>query len=234
MFEFLRHIELRRDTVQDWKEYPFCIPAIMALERLEFDPAVTFLVGENGSGKSTLIEAIAIKAGYNAEGGTKNFTSANRPSESDLHEHLWLARGARREKAGFFLRAETMFNVFTEAERGGYSSWAALHEKSHGEAFLWVAMHKFRDKGLYILDEPESALSFDSCLSLLAILSDLVANGSQILLATHSPVLAALPNATLLQLSGSGIEPVDYDDADLVTSWRTFLAAPQRYLRHLT
>jgi predicted ATPase len=106
--------------------------------------------------------------------------------------------------------------------------------RSHGEGFLEVLNGMTAEPGLYILDEPESALSFDSCLSLLAILSDLVANGSQILLATHSPVLAALPNATLLQLSGSGIEPVDYDDADLVTSWRTFLAAPQRYLRHLT
>src|SRR5688500_13078012 len=122
---FLRYLELAREKVADWKVYPFSIPAIAQLERLQFDPAVTFLVGENGSGKSTLIEAIAIKAGFNPEGGTKNFTGRNRPSESNLHTCLRLARGTRRERSGFFLRAETMFNVSTEAEDTSWCSGAA-------------------------------------------------------------------------------------------------------------
>jgi hypothetical protein len=137
-----------RDKVADWKVYPFSIPAITQLERLELDPAVTFLVGENGSGKSTLIEAIAIRAGFNPEGGTKNFRSTHRPSESSLQSCVRMARGARREKGGFFLRAETMFNVSTEAEQYRAYGWADLHEMSHGEAFLWVAVNKFQDGGL--------------------------------------------------------------------------------------
>src|SRR5262245_24238742 len=140
MSSILRYLEIFREKVPDWTAYPFSIPAVKGLDRLQFHPAVTFLVGENGSGKSTFIEAIAIKAGFNPEGGTKNFTVSNRPSESELHKFLRLTRGARRERGGFFLRAETMFNVFTEAEENDYR-WANLHEKSHGEAFLWVAMN---------------------------------------------------------------------------------------------
>ncbi|MDB4985494.1 MAG: transporter, ATP-binding protein, partial [Myxococcaceae bacterium] len=114
--QYIRHLELRRDSIDDWTTYPFSIPAIAALDRLEFSPAVTFFVGENGSGKSTLIEAVAIKAGFAGEGGTKSFGSSQRPSESSLHAHIRLARGAARERSGFFLRAETMFNVSTAAE----------------------------------------------------------------------------------------------------------------------
>ena len=109
----LRHLELMRDKVADFSQYPFSIPAVASLTKLEFHPSITFFVGENGSGKSTLIEAIAIRAGYNAEGGNKNFRSSHRPSESSLQDHVRLARGARRERSGFFLRAETMFNVST-------------------------------------------------------------------------------------------------------------------------
>src|SRR5688500_12342976 len=122
---FLLHLELMREKVADWNVYPFNIPAVAGLERLQFNPEITFFVGENGSGKSTLIEAIAIRAGFNREGGTKNFTGRNRPSESNLHTCLRLARGTRRERSGFFLRAETMFNVSTEAEDTSWCSGAA-------------------------------------------------------------------------------------------------------------
>lgn len=132
MNRILHHLELLRHTVPDWKVYPFSIPAIAGLDRLELHPAVTFLVGENGCGKSTLIEAIALKAGFSPEGGSKNFTSspAHRPSESVLHKHLRLARGARREKGGFFVRAETMFNISSSPFSAGCTSSSAAAANS--------------------------------------------------------------------------------------------------------
>lgn len=230
---FLRHIELLRDKVPDWKAYPFSIPAVANLERLELSPTVTFLVGENGSGKSTFIEAIAIKAGFNPEGGTKNFASRNRPSESELHQYLRLARGARREKSGFFLRAETMFNVSTEAEAYRSYGWEDLHEKSHGEAFLWVVLNRFRDNGLYILDEPESALSPQRQLALLGRIHQLVTKGSQLIIATHSPILMAFPEALILSLDRGGINEVAYKDTEHYTVTRAFLQNPERMLNDI-
>ncbi|HKU43048.1 MAG TPA: AAA family ATPase [Polyangiales bacterium] len=227
---FLRHIELRRDDIEDWSEYPFCIPAVAKLDRLELSPSVTFLVGENGSGKSTLVEAIAIKAGFNAEGGTKNFTTSQRPSESRLHEFLRLARGARREKSGFFLRAETMFNVSTEAEQYSSYGWDSLHEKSHGEAFLWVVLNRFGSNGLYILDEPEAALSPQRQLALLGRLHQLVRSGSQFIISTHSPILMAFPDARILSLGVDGIEEVRYTDTEHYCITRAFLQNPTRML----
>lgn len=227
---FLRHIELLREKVEDWKAYPFSIPIVAKLERIELSPSVTFLVGENGSGKSTLIEAIAIKAGFNPEGGSKNFTSRNRPSESELHHYLRLARGHRREKSGFFLRAETMFNVSTEAEDYRGYGWEDLHEKSHGEAFLWVVLNRFRDNGLYILDEPESALSPQRQLALLGRIHQLVTKGSQFVIATHSPILMAFPGALILSLDRDGINEVAYKDTEHYTVTRAFLQNPERML----
>ncbi len=233
MDRILRHIELVRAKVPDWKTYPFAIPAVANLPRLEFNRHVTFFVGDNGSGKSTLIEAIAIKAGFNPEGGTKNFTSALRPSESNLHGHLRLARGTRRESSGFFLRAETMFNVSTEAERYRDYGWEDLHEKSHGEAFLWVAVNRFRNNGLFILDEPESALSPQRQLALLGRMRQLVGAGSQFIISTHSPILMAYPDATIYSLSRDGIEQVKYLETEHYAVTKTFLQDPDKMLRDI-
>jgi predicted ATPase len=222
-----------RDKVADWKVYPFSIPAITQLERLELDPAVTFLVGENGSGKSTLIEAIAIRAGFNPEGGTKNFRSTHRPSESSLQSCVRMARGARREKGGFFLRAETMFNVSTEAEQYRAYGWADLHEMSHGEAFLWVAVNKFQDGGLFILDEPEAALSPQRQLALLVRIHQLVKSGSQLVISTHSPILLAYPKATIYVLDRDGIRPTRYEDTEHYAVTRAFLQDPAGRIRKL-
>jgi len=230
MDRILRHIELMRDKVRDWNAYPFSIPAIAKLSRLEFNHDVTFFVGENGSGKSTLIEAIAIKARFNPEGGNKNFRSALRPSESDLHQHLRLARGARREAGGFFLRAETMFNVSSEAEQ---YDWENLHEMSHGEAFLSVVVNHFRDRGLFILDEPESALSPQRQLALLARMRQLVTSGSQFIISTHSPILMAYPGATIYSLDRAGIDVVKYRETEHYAVTKTFLADPDRMLREI-
>ena len=230
----LRHIELLPEKVPSPRAYPFSIPAVAALtERLDLHPCVTFFVGDNGSGKSTLVEAIAIKAGFTPEGGTRNFTATARPSESSLHSALRLARGARRERSGFFLRAETMFNVSTEAEVGGYDGWEKLHEMSHGEAFLWVAVNRFRDGGLFVLDEPEAALSPQRQLAFLRRMHQLVQTGSQFVISTHSPILMAYPNADIWQLSDTGIDKVRYSDTEHYAVTRRFLMAPEATLRDL-
>jgi predicted ATPase len=196
---------------------------------------VTFLIGENGSGKSTLIEAIAILAGFNPEGGSKNLRFAARPSESSLHGALRLARGVRREKAGFFLRAETLFNLSTEVEDRGLFvyGWEDMHAKSHGEAFLWLVKERFRPKGLYILDEPEAALSPQRQLAMLALMDHLVAGGCQLIIATHSPILMAYPGATIYLLSDDRIKRVDYEATEHFQVMRGFLADHHQYLRHL-
>jgi predicted ATPase len=229
----LRHLELLRERVTDWSAYPFSIPAVAHLERLELDRSVTFFVGENGCGKSTLIEALAIKAGFNPEGGTKNFTSSHRPSESSLHHHLRLARGAVRERTGFFLRAETMFNVSTEAEEYRLYGWQDLHAKSHGEAFLWVAMNRFHGRGLYILDEPEAALSPQRQLTFLARMHQLVQQDSQFVISTHSPILMAYPKARILLLDTRGIRQVAYEETEHYAITKAFLQDPERMLREI-
>ena len=211
---YLRYMELLRDEIEDSTVYPYSIPAFTGLERLDFHPAVTFLVGENGSGKSTLIEAIALVAGFNPEGGTKNFATRLRPSESELHNHLRLVRGPRREKSGFFLRAETMFNIATEAEAYTDYGWVHLHERSHGEAFLWLMNERFHGNALYVLDEPESALSPQRQLAGLVRIHQLVEAESQFVIATHSPILMAYPNARILLLEADGIREVAYEDTE--------------------
>jgi predicted ATPase len=230
---FLLYAEINEDKVTDRDVYPYDIPAVKKLGRLELDPHVTFFVGENGSGKSTLIEAIAIRAGFNPEGGTKNFATRSRPSESSLHEALRLARGAKREQGGFFLRAETMFNVSTEAEAYGAYGWDELHAKSHGEAFLWVINNRFRDRGLFILDEPEAALSPTRQLALLARMRQLINAGSQFIISTHSPILLAYPNAKILVLDRDGITPARYQDTEHYAVTKAFLQDPETMLRRL-
>ncbi|ROS38801.1 AAA family ATPase [Amycolatopsis thermoflava] len=242
---FVQRVRLAPDA--DLSRYPFTLPAVAHLARsggLPLAPGVTFLVGENGSGKSTLVEALAVAAGFNPEGGSRNFNFATRASESVMGDHLVLTWGPAKPRTGFFLRAESYYNVASEIERldrdegsppllpayGGVSP----HERSHGESFLDLVTHRFGPNGLYLLDEPEAALSVRGCMAVLARLAELARQGSQIVVATHSPVLLALPGATIYQIDDSGeITQVDYDDALPVRLTRDFLAAPQRYLRHL-
>jgi predicted ATPase len=241
----VRSVRLRRDEIPDAQAWPWSLPAVRALHDLPLDPGVTFIVGQNGSGKSTLVEGIAVAAGFNPEGGTTNFGFATREdSTSPLADLLTLVRGSRRPRTGFFLRAESMFNVASEIDRldaepglgtkviesyGGVS----LHEVSHGEGFLAIAMHRFGPEGLYVLDEPEAGLSPRSCLALLARMHDLVTEGSQFVVATHSPMLLAYPGARIYELDEDGLAEVAFDDADVVRLTRGFLEAPERYFRHL-
>jgi predicted ATPase len=235
----LRSVVLKRDDVADFGAYPFAIPAIRALDELALDPQVTLLCGENGSGKSTLIEAIAVAAGFNPEGGSRHVRLSTRASESPLHRHLRLVRGTRRIRDGYFLRAESFFNVATYVEElqdprrlipyGGRS----LHEQSHGESFIALITNRFGPNGLYILDEPEAALSLRGTLALMRRMHDLVAEGSQFIVSTHSPVLLGYPGAKIYLLSEDGIAERRYEDTDVVTLTRSFLEDRDAFLRHL-
>ncbi|MGC5309820.1 AAA family ATPase [Micromonospora zamorensis] len=236
---FLRWVELTDDDT-DRSAYPFTLPVVAGLRaagRLTLDPAVTFLAGDNGTGKSTLIEAIALAAGFNPEGGSTNFRFSTRATESSLGEHLRLVRGTRKPRSGFFLRAESFYNVATEIDRLGVADGyggTSLHERSHGESFLDLTIYRFKPQGLYLLDEPEAALSVHGCLALLTRIHDLTEAGAQFVIATHSPILLAAPHARILQIEPDGvIRHVAYDDAQPVLLTRSFLANPQRYLHHL-
>jgi len=242
--QFISRITLRRDTVASFDAYPFNLPVLRGLEQVDMHPRVTFLVGENGSGKSTLLEAIAVAMGFNAEGGSKNFSFGTRASHSVLHEHLRIAKGFRRPRTGFFLRAESFFNVATNIEQldaepgfgppvGSFYGGKALHEQSHGESFLALLQHRFGPQGLYILDEPEAALSPQRQLAVLSRLHDLVLEGSQFIIATHAPILMAYPDAWIYQLGARGLEKVALEQTAHYQVTRDFLADPQRMLRTL-
>jgi predicted ATPase len=209
---------------------------------LELDPVVTFLVGANGSGKSTLVEALAVAAEMNPEGGGRNFRVQLRATESELSEHLKLERGpAWPPRTDWFLRAESFFNLATAVDEIGAGDpgmlaaygGRSLHAQSHGESFLALAVHRFGPRGLYLLDEPEAALSPQGQLAFLQRLSELAEDACQLVIATHSPLLLAFPGARILELSDDGIEELAYDDAELVGLYRSFLRDPQRYLRLL-
>jgi predicted ATPase len=242
--QFVIEVKLRREEVPSFDDYPFALPAIQALHELRLHPSVTFFVGENGSGKSTLLEAIAIACGFNAEGGSKNFTFSTQASHSNLHQYLRLVRGHRRPKNGWFLRAESFYNVASDIDRldaqparrpriiesyGGVS----LHQQSHGESFITLLTHRFSPAGLYILDEPEAALSPARQLAALVRIHDLVKGGAQFIIATHSPILMSYPNAQIFSFDRDGITPVDYTATDHYHITRDFLVDHERALRRL-
>jgi predicted ATPase len=242
--QFILHLALQRDKVASFDRYPFNLPAVRTLDKLEMHPKVTFLVGENGSGKSTLLEALAVAMGFNAEGGSKNFRFDTRVSHSELHGYLRVAKGYKRPQDGWFLRAESFFNVATEIEKldeepafgppiidsyGGRS----LHEQSHGESFLKLLNERFGGRSLFILDEPEAALSPQRQLDALARLHALVRQGSQFVIATHSPMLMAYPDAWVYRLDADGIARVGYEDTAHYRVMKDFMADPRRMLDSL-
>jgi predicted ATPase len=234
---FVRYVDLKREYVPSFDEYPFNIPAVKSLHRLEFHPQVTYFIGENGSGKSTLLEAIAILEGFNPEGGSRNFNFSTADTHSNLADFLRSASGARRVRTSdsYFLRAESFYNVATEIDRlavqGGYGG--SLHRRSHGESFFTLITERFRGNGLYLLDEPESALSPKRQLSFLTRMHDLLATGSQFIITTHSPIILAYPNSTIYQFSEQGIETVRYEDTDHFQITHLFLSRREAMLREL-
>jgi len=242
--QFLVHVQLLRDRVPSFEKYPFALPAVRALDTLTLHPHVTFLIGENGSGKSTLIEAIAVSLGLNPEGGSRNFNFSTRSSHSPLSDFLRLRQGIRRPRDCWFLRAESFFNVATEIENLDASSppsrdnppiapaygGASLHEQSHGESFFSLFRNRFRGRGLYLLDEPEAALSPMRQMSFLSRLHDLVRNDSQFIIATHSPIIMAYPNAWIYVLSGSEIVRLPYKETEHYRVTRDFLTRSEKML----
>ena len=233
---YLLRAEMMWERVQDRSVYPYALPAITQFHEIEFHPKVTFVVGENGSGKSTLTEALAVAWGFNAEGGNKNHTVSTRASHSNLHKALKLVRSPKSARDGFFLRAESFYNVATQIDEIGYMDsygGRSLHEQSHGESFWSMLEHKFHGNGLYILDEPEAALSPSRQMSMLVRMHDLIAENSQFIIATHSPILMAYHDSWIYQIGPRGLERVAYEDTEHFEVTRNFLNRHKDVVRQL-
>lgn len=233
---YLRSVSLKRDLIESFERYPFAIPAVKELDKVELHPDVTFLVGENGSGKSTLIEAIALALGFGAEGGTRNVKLRSANDTSPLHQYLRLVRSYAKPQDHYFLRAESFYNVATYMDDVGYLQGygdKSLHSRSHGEAFMATLTIKLRGKGLYLFDEPEAALSPTRQLAALHAIHQLVQEQSQFVIATHSPILLAYPSAKILLLDQTGMSEVKYEDTEHYAVTRDFLNNYRGTLRHL-
>ena len=232
----VRRVSGERALPLDRGSWPGTIPAARQIvdEGLDLGP-VTILVGENGAGKSTVVEGIAMAYGLSPEGGSIAARLTSRASESPLHESLSLVRNPGAARWGFFLRAETMhgFYSYLEANPGAVEE-PVFHEMSHGESFLAVLAHRFDSPGLYVLDEPEAALSFSSTLALVGLLADIArSERTQAIVSTHSPIVAATPGADLYEVGDWGLRRVHWEELELVQHWRRFLQQPAAYLRHL-
>ena len=241
--QFIKSVDLKREQIPSFNDYPFCLPAIRYIDNLELHPNVTFFVGENGTGKSTILEAIAVAFGFNPEGGSRNFNFSTAQSHSGLYDYVKLVKGIKKPRDGFFLRAESFFNVasyINELDRepsfggpiidayGGKS----LHEQSHGESFFALFQNRLRGNGLYILDEPEAALSPSRQMSLLVRMRDLIDRGSQFIIATHSPIIMAYPDAMIYEI-GDGLNSVTYEETENYQIMRTFINNTDKMLKEL-
>ena len=227
---YLKKISIRREEEREEKidsgEYPFSIPAIQEMGELEFHPDVTFFVGENGAGKSTLLEAIALSMGFGPEGGTRNSRFETASTTSSLNRHLQISKSFKMPEDGYFLRAESFYNVATYMDEVGYLSGyggKSLHGRSHGESFMALLTLKLRGKGLYLFDEPEAALSPSRQLAALSAIHQLAQDQSQFIIATHSPILLAYPGAKIYQFDDSGIHETSYEDTEHFAITRDFL-----------
>lgn len=238
---YLLSLRLKQENLPNG--YPFNIPCLKSFEKLDFHPNVTFLTGENGVGKSTLIEAIAVYLGFNAEGGGKNFNFKSTETHSALHNHLMITKGFKQIKDGYFLRGESFYNVASEIDKldeeprgpkiinsyGGVS----LHEQSHGESFWSLFMNRFGSHGVYILDEPESALSATKQIAMLSKINNLVNDNSQLIIATHSPILLSYPKAWIYEMTENKIVRVKYEESEVYRVYKAFLDHPQRILNDI-
>lgn len=233
--------QLIGSVIIDWEKigrgsYLRNIPALSETDQITFTHPVTFFVGENGSGKSTLLEAIAIAYGFNPEGGTRNYNFSTYDSHSELCSSVRLSRGIRRARNGYFLRAESFYNVATKEEeysRGPGGRPQHFHEKSHGESFLALVQNSFRAGGLYLLDEPEAALSPQRQLTLLLEIDRCVKEGSQFIIVTHSPILLALPGAEILSFDDGPVHPCSYEDTDSYQVMSMFINNREQILHRL-
>lgn len=237
----LKSVKLMRERVKGWDEYPFNIPSITSLETLELTSAICFFVGENGSGKSTLLEAIAAHYGFGREGGNRNFVIETTSSVRSIDPLIKALRLAfiTRTGSGFYLRAESFFNVASYVDAvgvvGSYGG-KSLHGQSHGESFLSLLQNRFTRSGFYVMDEPEAALSPQRQLSFLILLHDLLDKNNhniQFLIATHSPILLAYPGAQIFSFDGGRIHEITYRESQPFQLVSRFVASPERYLNAL-
>jgi predicted ATPase len=228
---------VRRDpgSPVDADRWPATVPAVAQILRdgLELAAGLTVLIGENGSGKSTVVEILAEACGLNPQGGSAGSQYQTRKSEPRLGQQMILEREAGRPGWSFFLRADTMHGQYSYLEENPGREPERFHELSHGEGFLQILRTRVSRTGLYLMDEPDAPLSFTASLGLLALLHDLIQAGSQAIVATHSPIIAAVPGAHILELGDWGIRQTRWDELEIVTAWRRFLAEPESYLRYL-
>lgn len=234
MTNFVQELSIDWNKI-DSESYLRKIPAISNLITMKFERSVTFLVGENGSGKSTLLEAMAVAAGFNPEGGTKNYLFATYNSHSELHAAMKLVRSCYQPDYGYFLRAESFYNVATQEREYADVEHPSekYHEKSHGESFLAVAQKYFRPRGLYFLDEPEAALSPQRQLTLLLDIHNCASCGSQFVIATHSPILLGLPGAEILRFDQGPLQPCSYEETEAYQVMEMFINNRSLLLQHL-
>lgn len=237
MFEndaFVRSAEILWNEVPDADAYPFDIPAITSLRKLRFDKGITFFCGENGTGKSTLLEAVGIAFGFNPEGGSRNYTFSTRPTHSQLHEYIRLDRSLQRPLDGYFVRSDTLFNLISATDEleddQRYYDGVSLHARSHGESIMALITRRFRPEGFYILDEPETGLSQSGQIALACELTRLRDAGCQLVIATHSPILLALPGATVYQFDDE-IREIDGKDSLEWIMMRRFMDDPEAAVR---
>ena len=221
-------------TDEERARWPLTVPAVAQLleDGLELPAGALVLVGENGSGKSTLMELLAVTLGLNPEGGSVNSRFSTRASEPESLG-LVVERSPGASRWAVFLRDETLHGLYSYLEALPGSPDPRYHELSHGEAFLEVLTRRADRRGTYLLDEPDAALSFGGSLALVSVLLELVAGGAQVVVATHSPIVAALPGAQLLEVGGWGLRPARWEELELTANWRQFLDSPQAFLRHL-
>ncbi len=219
----------------DLSRWPATVPAVAQIlaEGLDLATGVTVLAGENGAGKSTVVEVIAEACGLNPQGGSAKARFQTRDSEPGIGGHLWAERGPGYPAWMYFLRADTMHGLYSYLEENPGRRPERFHELSHGEGFLEILRTRINQAGFYLMDEPDAPLSFVSSLSLVVLLHDLAAAGGQVIVATHSPVVAAVPGARILELGDWGIRPASWEQLELVASWRQFLGRPDSFLRYL-
>lgn len=235
---YLQCAQFLNGATIDFDLYPYNLEVVRQIEQLQFHADVTFLVGENGTGKSTVLEALALAFGFNAEGGTKNVRHVTADATSMLYENLKLIKSYKTPADGFFLRAESFFNLATYLDNVGasfehYYGGRSLHTRSHGESFLALFEHRFGGNGLYMLDEPEAALSPARQFTMLRYMQQLVKKDSQFIIATHSPILLAYPNAKIYLFDSTGISETQYENTEHFTLTKDFLNNYRARLKRL-